>query len=339
MSLEGGSDAGNRPRPQLVQGVGGRSASSSMTWRDAQSAGMIAAAQAHGDLGVNRSEPFVDVVSALANAGVRHLMWRPMSVLFGAYLKQHDAPIGVLVNNGLPFGARRMTAAHELGHHRFGHATSLDDEHTAGGAGGRPQGRWTDQEKLAESFAMWFLMPTRAVHAAGRLVAQGQPRPRTPDDAYQISLLLGVPYRTVLRHLPSVRLLSPAIGQEWAKIPPARLKTRVGDGFGPLSSGHADVFAVSDGLDDVTLTVKAGDRLVFDTPPTSAPGSLGSSWPDWLVTVGRTHTSTRVAFDVVSARAEDGREIPALASVHGAGTVHVRVAAHPHGLEQGGSLG
>ena len=29
---------------------------------------------------------------------------------------------------------------------------------------------------------------------------------RSPADAYQLSLLLGVPYRTMVRHLPNIRL-------------------------------------------------------------------------------------------------------------------------------------
>lgn len=310
-----------------------------MTWRDAHSTAMIAAAQAHGDLGVNRSEPFVDVVSALADSGVRHVMWRPMSVLFGAYLRQDGAPVGVLVNNGIPFGARRMTAAHELGHHRFGHATSLDDEHTAGGAGRRRKGRWTDQEKLAESFALWFLMPTLAVHAAGRLVTQSAPRPSSPEDAYQIALLLGVPYRTLLRHLPSVRLMPAAIAEEWAKIPPAQLKAHASEGFVALSSAYADVFQVRDGLNEVTLTVKAGDRLVFETPPDGACAVTGEAWPAWLVKVARLSMGTKVAFDVVPARDVDDREIATTASVRGAGTVHVRMATHPDGLQKGGNFG
>lgn len=312
-----------------------------MTWRQAQSAAMVAAAQAHADLGASRREPFVDVVAALASAGVDFLMWRPMSVLFGAYLKQPGAAVGVVVNNGIPFAARRMTLAHELGHHRLGHATSLDDEHTAGGVGGRRTHRWTDQEKLAECFAVWFLMPPLAVHAAARLVTGDSARLHTADEAYQASLLLGVPYRTLLRHLPAVRCASAAQAQQWATVPPRRLKDRAGAQREGSPGGHFDVFKVADSYDNVTLTLKVGDRLLFDTAPTvlsAADGDAG--WPQWLAATagvgGVDGAGGKITFVVVPPT--DEGEVRRV-SVRGAGSVHLRLAAHPQGLEQGGSLG
>lgn len=353
MSLEGEQEGGGHPRPRGVPRAAARPAA--MTWRQAQSAAMVAAAQAHGDLGVSRRDPFVDVVAALAVSGVRHLMWRPMGALFGAYLKEPGAPVGVLVNNGIPFAARRMTVAHELGHHWFGHDTSLDDEHIVGGIGGSGRrGRWTDQEKLAESFATWFLMPPRAVQAAVGLVTGGAPRLSSPEQAYQVSLLMGVPYRTLVRHLPAVRQVSPTTTKAWASVQPGRLKARAGAGFDAPVSGRSDVFMVGPSYDRVTLVVKEGDRLVFPAPPAATAGTEGvNGWPRWLVPVAgegmAVGSGASVAFDVQGswqdqdedeALGED-RPLPApvALSVPEAGTVLVRVSSRPSGLEQGRSLG
>ncbi|TQM57851.1 ImmA/IrrE family metallo-endopeptidase [Humibacillus xanthopallidus] len=325
-----------------------------MTWQQAQSAAMLAAAQAHADLRVNRREPFVDVVGALAASGVAHLMWRPMGTLFGAYLKQPGVPVGVLVNNGIPFPARRMTLAHELGHHWFGHSTSLDDEHTAGGSGGGRARRWSDREKLAESFAAWFLMPAPAVQAAVRLVTGGPPL-STPEQAYQLSLLMGVPYRTLVRQLQTVRQVSSQTARAWAAVQPGRLKARAVAGFPAQASGRADVFVVAPTYDQVTLVVKQGDRVLFDARPAPAPASgVGASqgWPQWLVPVVGSGEGTSVAFDVLASSPDSGSarecEIEVEAdpelklvtlTMASGGTVQVRVASRPRGLEQGRSLG
>jgi Zn-dependent peptidase ImmA (M78 family) len=59
-----------------------------------------------------------------------------------------------------PAGLQRFTAAHELGHHVFGHGSTFD-----------PQLDYADrfssvsaEERLAELFARYLLMPRRAVH-------------------------------------------------------------------------------------------------------------------------------------------------------------------------------
>ena len=96
---------------------------------------------------------------------------------------------GILINNGLPPAAQRQTAGHELGHHRFQHGTRVDVDLEA------PLDRrtvWTDEEKQAEAFASWFLMPRKAVRTA--LAHLGLERPKEPEDVYQLSLLLGTPY-------------------------------------------------------------------------------------------------------------------------------------------------
>src|SRR5260370_25986165 len=115
-------------------------------------------------------------------------MWRPLPRQFGAYLAEAGSRPGMLINNGLPFAAQRQTAGHELGHHCLRHGTRLDADLDASHT--RPA-VWTKEEKTAEAFAAWFLMPRKAVMAA--LTRLGLERPLEPLDVYRLSLLLGTP--------------------------------------------------------------------------------------------------------------------------------------------------
>ncbi|MGL5825260.1 MAG: ImmA/IrrE family metallo-endopeptidase, partial [Nocardioides sp.] len=133
-----------------------------VNWEQANQLALIAASRAHAATGVDLSQPRVDVVAAISNARLE-LVWRPMPKVFGVYFNEPEANIGILVNSSLHAGARRHTAAHELGHHCLAHTTSIDDGSTIdlGTDAERhqtPRGtvdflpstrprRWTDQEK------------------------------------------------------------------------------------------------------------------------------------------------------------------------------------------------
>jgi hypothetical protein len=150
------------------------------TWLEANRLANLAAAQAHGDLGVDTSAPPIDVYSAIGAAGVV-LMWRPLPRQFGAYVAEPGSRAGILINNGLQPAAQRQTAGHELGHHRFRHGTQVDTNLEAPLA---QRTVWTAEEKEAEAFSAWFLMPRKAVRMA--LARLGLERPHAPEDVYQL---------------------------------------------------------------------------------------------------------------------------------------------------------
>ena len=151
-----------------------------LNWQQANRVANVAAARALGALEVDLTMPSVDVVAAIGRAELA-LLWRPMPHLFGLYFNEPESNLGILVNNGLPLGARRHTAAHELGHHTLKHASSIDDGSTIaiGGAvdpfpkPGKTR-RWTDQEMCAEAFAAWFLMPRKVVVGCTPAAGTGQ---------------------------------------------------------------------------------------------------------------------------------------------------------------------
>jgi IrrE N-terminal-like domain len=242
------------------------------TWLEANRLANLAAAQAHGDLGIDTSAPQVDVYSAIGGADVL-LMWRPMPRQFGAYIAEPGSRPGILVNNGLPFAAQRQTASHEFGHHRLGHGTRIDTDLEA------PSTRrvaWTPQEKAAEAFGAWFLMPRKAVMAG--LARLGLDRPVTPLDVYRLSLLLGTPYLATVRHLPSLRLASQNLANAWARVPPAKIKAGADPAGGKPRSRGADVWLITSEFAGLVLTVHPGDRLVI----VSDTGYPEAGHPEWL---------------------------------------------------------
>ena len=203
-------------------------------------------------LGVDPAAGRVDVVQAIGRAGVG-LIWRHLPTVFGAYINEQGARPGILVNNGLPPAARRYTGGHELGHHWLKHTTSIDDDSTIVLTDDdhldpiptpRTPRVWTDQEKLAEAFAAWFLMPRQAVKAG--LGVLGLDHPASPTDVYRLSLLLGVPYRSLTRHLVNLRLVNLATTQQWAAAAPSKIKASLDTGFQPPVSRAGDVWLITE---------------------------------------------------------------------------------------------
>ena len=254
------------------------------SWQDAHRLATVATAHARRDLQVPADGPRVDITAAVRRAGVA-LMWQPLPTMFGAYVNEPGGRPGVLVNSALPGAARRYTTAHELGHHLLQHASSVDDERTVGvldevpgGRAGRP---WTWQEKSAEAFATWFLMPPSTVRSA--LQVLGVPRPGSALDCYRLALLMGAPYRTTVLHMPNLRLAATRQVAEWARVPPSRLKALLDRGVPTPERRDPDVWLLDDGFAGLALELQPGDRLVLLG---ADPAHINA--PDWLHDIGRT---------------------------------------------------
>lgn len=263
-----------------------------LTWQQANQLAHVAAARAHAALSVDLTRSRVDVVAAIGEAEI-DLLWRPMPRVFGIYFNEPDANIGILVNSSLHIGARRHTAAHELGHHWLEHTTSVDDGSTIDLGDDDPSEatvdflpsarsrRWTDQEKTAEAFAVWFLMPRRVVQNA--LTALELERPRNPVDVYRLATILGTSHATTLRHLPSLRIATVKDTERWAKVAPGRIKVRLDRGTPPPATRRRDVVILDHAVGDLGIHVETGDRVVI-------PGVnvVDVEAPTWLGAVGVT---------------------------------------------------
>jgi hypothetical protein len=218
----------------------------------------------------------VDVFAALNLAGIS-VMGRSMPKLFGVYLSadQEGGP-GVLVNSGLDEAATRHTAAHELGHFMFGHSTRSEQDLEA--LSGNPERHWPAEEKEAESFAAWFLMPRKAVRTCMGYL--GLERVESAADALQLSLWLGTTFRGTVRHLANLRQITAVQAAAWSRLSPAQIR---GAGAGPTR-----VWQVGWDAADATLHVQRGDRLVF-TAAADLAAPAPRDLPPGLYPVDDTH--------------------------------------------------
>lgn len=238
-----------------------------MNWLTAHRIAGIAATHLYLDLGLAEGD-YVDIISAFKSIDLV-VMGQPMPRLFGVYLPATDHAVGgILLNSGLDETTIRHTAAHEWGHHVMGH-TRCFGEGLDPMVGAAPA-VWTSEEKQAEAFAAWLLMPIKAVRRA--LARLGTNRPRSAADAYQLSLQLGTSYRGTVRHLSHLRMIPPDVARGWAGVPPARLRQQIS----PDREGPARVWDLGAAMDGCRLPVQLGDQLVIR-------GAWIGSPPDYVV--------------------------------------------------------
>jgi hypothetical protein len=225
------------------------------TWREAHRIAQITATHAHHDLGVNRGG-YVDVFQAIRMTDVP-MRLEHMPNLFGIYICPASDGPGILLNSGLSLSALRHTAAHELGHHRFGHGDSVD--RYLDPWYGQAPGGWSGPEMSAEAFAAWFLMPRPAVLAG--LATLALHRPRTAEDVYRLATLLGVSFRGLARHLVTLRLADAADAQTWARTGRGQLRRRLAGAAADLCRG--EVHLLRPEMGDLSIHAGADDLLVL----------------------------------------------------------------------------
>lgn len=229
-----------------------------MNWLMAHRVAGIAAANLRCRLDLPE-DGYVDVFTALARCGLL-VSGQDMPSLFGMYCPPGANRYGgIVLNSTMSEATIRHTAAHELGHAELGHdgclAEGLDPFSSVLAK------QWPDEERQAEAFAAWFLMPIRAVKAT--LTRLGLDVPREAVDVYQLSLHLGTSYRGTLRHLQHLRMVGPGPARGWAKTQPARMRARL--------SGQADqpptrVWDLTGLTEGSHLPVEHGDRLIVRAP-------------------------------------------------------------------------
>jgi Zn-dependent peptidase ImmA (M78 family) len=102
----------------------------------------------------------------------------------------------IIIGSERPAGRRVYTCAHEVGHHRFGHGTRVDEIRSED-VGPPP---FDPDEFLVQSFAGFLLMPKLAVCNA--FATRGwKPAQASEEQIYRISNLFGVSYTGLVRHM------------------------------------------------------------------------------------------------------------------------------------------
>ena len=117
---------------------------------------------------------------------------------------QRGIPPRIHLSARRPLPRRAYNCAHELGHHVFGHGSSIDELREDAKA--QP---WEDpKEFLADTFAGFILMPTIGLRRAFS-VRGWTPKTVTPAQVFTIACEFGVGYATLLTHLSvGVNMLS-----------------------------------------------------------------------------------------------------------------------------------
>ena len=117
---------------------------------------------------------------------------------------QRGKPPRIHLSAHRPLPRRVFNCAHELGHHTFGHGSSVDELRED--AKDHP---WDDpKEFLADTFAGFVLMPTIGLRRAFA-VRGWEPEVASPAQMFQIACDFGVGYRTLITHLfASIHMIS-----------------------------------------------------------------------------------------------------------------------------------
>lgn len=102
----------------------------------------------------------------------------------------------IIVSSLRPSGRRNFTCAHELGHHVFGHGSTIDELFL----GISHQKNFQPDEFLANCFASFLLMPTLGLKKAFS-IRNWSIQTATPEQFYTISCNFGVGYATLITHL------------------------------------------------------------------------------------------------------------------------------------------
>lgn len=120
----------------------------------------------------------------------------------------------ILLSSLRPLGRRAFTCAHELGHHVFGHGSSINElqEQEENNAPFQPN------EFLANAFSGFLLMPTIGIRNAFRMRGWSV-KTSSAEQAFTIACHFGVGYETLLKHLGyGVKEISPSRVKSLGKI-------------------------------------------------------------------------------------------------------------------------
>jgi hypothetical protein len=144
-----------------------------------------------------------------------------------------------------PLPRRAFNCAHELGHHKFRHGTSIDELRED--AKSNP---WEDpKEFLADTFAGFVLMPTIGLRRAFK-TRGWTPTTATPAQMFIIACEFGVGYNTLLTHLSAgMNMLPYGRAKILKRTKPSAVRAELLGALTPEPLLVADLHRVSPTLD------------------------------------------------------------------------------------------
>lgn len=135
----------------------------------------------------------------------------------GVYLREPRPEIWLGLR---PLVRRFYNAAHELGHHEFGHGSTFDEIQADDGDGEYAPRPFDPNEYLANTFAAYLLMPRVAV-AHAFTVRGWKAESATPVQCFTVACSMGVGYETLAKHLTFGLRMAPE--RVWKPLLDARL--------------------------------------------------------------------------------------------------------------------
>jgi Zn-dependent peptidase ImmA (M78 family) len=212
----------------------------------------------------------VDVFGMLVRREVP-VMFRPLTKLLGAYLK--DPAKGVLITTQRPLPVQRFTAAHELGHEVLGHEASLDEEEILTRALFATRGVYDAREVQANAFASQLLTPQWLI--AHHMRRQGWDRASMVDPArvYQLSLRMGASYTATIYALEANNVIEVGAREYLLGIKPKTIKQSLTEGYRP-QNWYGDVWVVTERDGGMVLEGSRSDVVVIRLEEHASSGYL-----------------------------------------------------------------
>lgn len=209
---------------------------------------------------------------------------------------QRALPPRIHLSARRPLPRRAYNCTHELGHHVFGHGSSIDELREDAKA--HP---WEDpKEFLADTFAGFILMPIIGLRRAFS-IRGWTPETATPVQIFTIACEFGVGYATLLTHLSaSVNMLSRGRAAALQRVTPKALRMDILGALTPEPLIVADRHRTAPTLDAEVKTLLllpsgaevAGSGLAFERNLAAGrlfravnPGIVQASVGAWAVFV------------------------------------------------------
>jgi len=211
--------------------------------------GLKEATRVRLELGVPAHAP-VDPVDLAAQCGCQ-VSFRNLPSLDGLYLSR-KCPV-IVIGSQRPIGRRTFTAAHELGHHRFGHGTSLDQ---LGPVQGTAQVTRSEEDQLVDRFAGFLLMPRDGILKAVQARSWDIDR-LAPLQVLVLASQFGVGYTTLVDHLAfGLRLIGTDRRAKLCETKPADIKRRFD------VTPNANILMADRQWADRAIDMEVGDSLI-----------------------------------------------------------------------------
>jgi Zn-dependent peptidase ImmA (M78 family) len=177
--------------------------------------GIQAALQVRQLLGVDLHSP-ICIFDACDTLGVQ-VRFAKINSMEGMYYQ--GPPARILLGAKRPLPRRTFSCGHELGHHIFGHGSTIDQLQKA-----TATEAWQPDEFLVNSFSAALLMPHVGLKRAFA-VRSTTPVMATPQELFAISCNFGIGYDTLVNHMAyGVRLITEERATELGHFSPKEIR-------------------------------------------------------------------------------------------------------------------